>query len=822
MADTTVSLAIDKLIVLLTQEVNLLIGVHREVAELKDELESIRSFLKDANSRLEKENVSSSVKTWVKQVREVAYRIEDVIDEYMLCMAKRRDQRGFKAFLHTIACLVKTVRPRHEITSKIQDIKRSIREIKERSQRYSFNSLELGGSSSNVETNHTWNDPRVGSLFLKEDELVGIEFAKNELVSKLVNGASQHTVVSMGDVEHALLDNNKSSRVMIKSKIKDVAEFYKKSSLLYVHQLDPLPIEEAQKLLCRKAFQFDVERQCSPTLEKLSFKIVKRCKGLPLAVVAIGGLLSTRGKDLSQWQNLLDSLIVELDCNPHLINIKRILSFNYLELPSHLKPCFLYLGMFSEDCPINCAKLVWLWMEKGFVKEKHGITLKKVIEGYLTELIHRNLVQVVGHFFDGKVRYCGVHDLVREVILSRSEELNLRLASVENYTSHDGKARHLSICDEASCVSKITSNAQTRSIIFYRVDNLPNPLFNTVFANLKLLRVLDSEGSFLQDIRIKMLPKFIGKLLNLETLDLKRSLVHELLDEINRLHRLQYLLAYSVNYDGELSVDTRQGVKIQNGIRCLNGLQKLSSLDVEHSKVAIKELARWKQLRKLGINKLKAEDGKILCVALKEMDYLQSLSITLVNEVEPLELHSLSSLPPSIQRLLLKGKLENLLHWISKLKSLSRVSLFWSKLLEDPLKVLELLPNLLDLWLYGGYDGDQLHFKEGHFEKLKVLGLRCLNGLTTLEIEKGALPSFQGLAIGGSPQLKEVPCGISCMDNLKSLEFWDMPIEFKERTLPTKGQDHWKVNHIPNVFFIYSRGIMSKSYKLSDFELVTM
>ncbi|EOY32406.1 Cc-nbs-lrr resistance-like protein [Theobroma cacao] len=619
MADTTVNLAIDKLIVLLTQEVNLLIGVHREVAELKDELESIRSFLKDADSKLEKENVSSSVKIWVKQVREVAYRIEDVIDEYMLCMAKHRDQRCFKAFLHTIACLVKTVRPRHEITSKIQDIKRSIREIKERSQRYSFNSLELGGSSSNAETNHTWNDPRVGSLFLKEDELVGIEFAKNELVSKLVNGASQRTVVSMGDVEHALLDNNKSSRVMITSRIKDVAEFYKKSSLLYVHQLDPLPIEEAQKLLCRKAFQFDVERQCSPTLEKLSFKIVKRCKRLPLAIVAIGGLLSTRGKDLSQWQNLLDSLTTELDCNPHLINIKRILSFNYLELFSHLKPCFLYLGMFSEDCAINCVKLVWLWMAKGLVKEKHGITLKKVVEGYLTELIHRNLVQVVGHFFDVKVRYCGVHDLV------------------------------------------------------------------------------------VRDTRIKMLPKFIGKLLNLETLDLKRSLVHELLDEINRLHRLQYLLAYFVNYDGELSVDTRQGVKIQNGIRCLNGLQKLCSLDVEHS------------------------------------------------------------------------------------KSLSRVCLFWSKLLEDPLKVLELLPNLLDLWLYAGYDGDQLHFKEGHFEKLKVLGLRCLNGLTTLEIEKGALPSLQGLAIGGSPQLKEVPCDISCMDNLKSLEFWDMPIEFKENMLPTKG-----------------------------------
>ena len=42
---------------------------------------------------------------------------------------------------------------------------------------------------------------------------------------------------------------------------------------------------------------------------------------------------------------------------------------------------------------------------------------------------------------------------------------------------------------------------------------------------------------------MQMLPKSISKLHNLETLDLKCSLVSKLLEEINGLRKLQYLAA---------------------------------------------------------------------------------------------------------------------------------------------------------------------------------------------------------------------------------------------------------------------------------------
>lgn len=66
MAETAVSLVIENLVPLLFQEVRLFKGVHDKVASIKDELEIIQSFLKDADTRVEQENMNNVEKTWVK------------------------------------------------------------------------------------------------------------------------------------------------------------------------------------------------------------------------------------------------------------------------------------------------------------------------------------------------------------------------------------------------------------------------------------------------------------------------------------------------------------------------------------------------------------------------------------------------------------------------------------------------------------------------------------------------------------------------------------------------------------------------------------
>ena len=88
MAESAVSLVIQNLGLLLITEAKFLKGFHEEVTSIKLEMEMIQSFLKDADIRAEKDDMSNVAKTWVKQVREEAYHKEDVIDEYILHFAK--------------------------------------------------------------------------------------------------------------------------------------------------------------------------------------------------------------------------------------------------------------------------------------------------------------------------------------------------------------------------------------------------------------------------------------------------------------------------------------------------------------------------------------------------------------------------------------------------------------------------------------------------------------------------------------------------------------------------------------------------------------
>ena len=66
MAKSVVNIVIEKLVRLLVQEVRLLKGIHEKVLGIKCELEMIQSFLKDADVKAEKEDMSNVVKTWVK------------------------------------------------------------------------------------------------------------------------------------------------------------------------------------------------------------------------------------------------------------------------------------------------------------------------------------------------------------------------------------------------------------------------------------------------------------------------------------------------------------------------------------------------------------------------------------------------------------------------------------------------------------------------------------------------------------------------------------------------------------------------------------
>jgi disease resistance protein RPM1 len=120
----------------------------------------------------------------------------------------------------------------------------------------------------------------------------------------------------------------------------------------------------------------------------------------------------------------------------------------------------------------------------------------------------------------------------------------------------------------------------------------------------------------------------------------------------------------------------------------------------------IEELGTLRQLRKLEISKLKRENGIAFCTVLEKMSHLRSLRISATSEEEVLDLQSMSSPPPLLQTLSLRGRLEKLPEWIPKLKSIVSIFLCWSRLMDDLFKVLQALPNLMSVWLHDGYKGE--------------------------------------------------------------------------------------------------------------------
>ncbi|XP_028087306.1 disease resistance protein RPM1-like, partial [Camellia sinensis] len=238
----------------------------------------------------------------------------------------------------------------------------------------------------------------------------------------------------------ALPENSKGSRVIITTRNEKVAAASSvEPSMKNVHKLQPLSQEEAWKLFCKKAFR----GHCPPELEEVSHEIVRKCEGLPLAIVVISGLLSLKMKVISEWQEFYDGLRFELEKNYHLTILKRILLLSYQDLPCHLKSCLLYLGIIPEKYSITRGRLIRLWIAERLVPEKEGRTLEEVAEAYLNELIQRRLLQVSESKLYGRVvtefrvhyalKHCRVHLLLHELILSMSEEFSFcQLLTDEN------------------------------------------------------------------------------------------------------------------------------------------------------------------------------------------------------------------------------------------------------------------------------------------------------------------------------------------------------------------------------------------------------
>ncbi|CAN6372610.1 unnamed protein product [Urochloa humidicola] len=98
------------------EEVALQLGIQRDHAFVADELEMMRSFMMDAHE--ERDGSSEVVKTWVKQVRDTAYDVEDCLQEF----AVRLEKPSWWRFLRTLLERRRVAKQMKELRAKVEDV----------------------------------------------------------------------------------------------------------------------------------------------------------------------------------------------------------------------------------------------------------------------------------------------------------------------------------------------------------------------------------------------------------------------------------------------------------------------------------------------------------------------------------------------------------------------------------------------------------------------------------------------------------------------------------------------------------------------------
>ncbi|CAK9173461.1 unnamed protein product [Ilex paraguariensis] len=227
----------------------------------------------------------------------------------------------------------------------------------------------------------------------------------------------------------------------------------------------------------------------------------------------------------------------------------------------------------------------------------------------------------------------------------------------------------------------------------------------------------------MRNTQVGAVPKSIGNLWNLETLDLRDTFVTKLPMQIGKLWKRRHLLVYHGKF--------RRGFQAPTEIGNLSCVQNLGAIQANQSnnKILMGELGKLTQLRTLCIAKLKSENVLTFSSSLENLSKLRSLSIRATKRAEIVGLKSLSHGPTFLQRLYLNGRLEKIPSWISSLHSLVKLCLHWSRLMNDEtLECLQDMPNLLELSIFFAFGGERLCFYDWRvYEAQEIGAYRCIS-----------------------------------------------------------------------------------------------
>ncbi|CAB4303372.1 unnamed protein product [Prunus armeniaca] len=676
MAEALISVLIEQLASIIKkqveQEVTLIVGVKKEVAKLTSNLEDIEVVLENAEERQVKE---VDVRQWLERLKDVSYEMDDVLDKWSTEILKQQIQKQEKeagnagstsTTKKVCFCIpapwfcfgqVSQVILRRNIAMKIKELNERLALIASERQNYKFQSMKRGIEQIERQKSSSFVDKTFGRVNEKEI-----------LVKKLLSESGQGgatclviPIIGMGGIGQLLpnlpimmkmlkpistleyggkkfllvlddvwnqdylkweqlklpLQNGAvGSRILVTTRKEEVARMVVGASTDMVN-LEVLSEENCWALFYHIALA-DREKNESKGLEFIGKEIVKKCKGLPLAAKALGGLMRCK-KTRKEWEDVLNSKIWEVDGVEEQVFQPLLLS--YYDLAPEIKRCLLYCVIFPKDYNIVKDELIELWMSQNYLNSIGNKEKEAVGEMYFDSLVMRSFFQEFEKDDLGNITGCKMHDVVHDFLqfLTKNECLVLEAKGGNNkrIMKFDGykKVRHLTLMfvpkgplipsSLCNCKNLRTLATFDSKIIIFGQE---------LISQVKCLRMLNLSNNFLKEV-----PNEIGELIHLRYLDLSWNYrLMELPDTVCNLINLQTLrliqckdierlpegMGKLINLR-HLYVMFNDNLKLPKGIARLTSLRRLDAVrihgddDVDNNKEALFELSDLRNMDQL-------------------------------------------------------------------------------------------------------------------------------------------------------------------------------------------------------------------------------
>ncbi|XP_047945604.1 disease resistance protein RPP13-like isoform X2 [Salvia hispanica] len=551
------------------------------------------------------------------------------------------------------------------------------------------------------------------------------------------------------------------SRLLLISRHEIISE-----DLYYTHEMKALDSDNSWKLFIQTLFHGDRfatdKLKFSKDLEHKAKEMLKKCWGLPIAIIDVARQKAKQRLSGIEWEQLFDS--IDLDKT-----LKRLEPM-YDELEEKLKACFLLLSLFKENAIMREEKMEQIWAASGLNTRSEEPIIRSLFRQSIIEIVHP-------HPQPPKVKMCRMNPLLHMLSIKKAEdEMGFEMLRSNGNNRPSQSPRHRVIhCGRDKFNHLMTQDKLLVSLIFHGGGRYLDDTSQSYWKSFELLKILDME-----DFGVKTLPESISTLSELEYLGLRNNYIQEIPESLGGLEKLEVLdiaLNFLVEVPDILNEMGSLHHLYMSNVICrkplqvdaLKHLENLTYISIYDWTYEVLSLEKMICLQKLGIEEIDENaDVSKLFASLCRLKSLEGLSLRGFRFMSM----------PCLEEIYVSGirtvKLDGLLATtlpgnLRDSLQIRDLTLVNTCLEEDPMWLLRMLFYLRRLKLQNAYIGRHMCIDFRQFQELEFVCISELWNLRDLYVIRTKLSKLKHLDINSCPHLETLPKEIEELKHLRKL-----------------------------------------------------